>query len=88
MDIDLKYYGKYRLGLTNSEIREYLKLRADSKKIGQLYRKFSQITGVNTMAVTQEYNKAGQLIPISLMYRHDVERFADVLFEGKPTYFD
>ena len=78
--IDLRYYGDYRIGLTGKEIKEYLKNRANTTKLGNLYRRFVKIAGVNTMGIAPN----GE----SLMYRHDVERFADVLFLNKPTYFD
>ena len=83
---DIKYFGKYRLGLTTQEIKGYLKNRANEKgiKFTGIWKKFCKIAGVNTMAIeiTDCCKKE-----FSLMYRHDVERFADVLFEGKPTYW-
>jgi len=77
--IDLEYYGKYMAGLTAKEIKEYLKHRAGVTRLGNLWNKFVRIAGCNTMALVD-----GQ----ALMYRYDVERFANVLFLGKTTYFD
>lgn len=77
---DIKDYGTYRMGLTADEIKDYLRVRADKLAVAKLYKKFCNIAGCNTgsMAPTGEF----------LMYRHDVERFADKLFLGKETYFD
>jgi hypothetical protein len=81
--IDIKSYGDYRLGLTKEEIQFYLLCRAFQNNLRRkpevIFEKFNEIAGCNTCAVVQ-----GKV----LMYRHDVERFADVLFEGKSTYFD
>jgi hypothetical protein len=91
--LDINEFGKYRLGLTTEEIKEWLKLRYNEilswrgkpiKKINNaIWNKFCQIAGCNTEATIQEGYKK-----ITLMYRHDVERFTDVLYEGKTTYFD
>jgi len=84
---DIYSYGDYRMGLTNKEIKDYLVIRHnDLKKIKikkcsiALFKKFCKIAGVNTCALGPN----GEI----LMYRHDVQRFADVLFLNKPTYFD
>jgi len=78
--IDLHEYGDYRIGLTTKEIKEYLKARGDVTKIGNLYKEFCKISGINTMGISP----TGE----TLMYRWDVERFADTLFWNKGTYFD
>lgn len=84
-DIDLDHFGMYNAGLTISEIKEYLKQRAGVTKLGHLYDKFCRIAGVNTVGAGKcEF--CGKMF--SLMYRHDVERFVDVLLLGKKTYFD
>lgn len=75
----IENYGLYRMGLTDEEIRIYLNAR-NTKGIKRVYDKFNKIAGVNTMSVTPD----GQ----PLMYRHDVERFANKLFNGTETYFD
>lgn len=77
---DLNNYGIYRLGLLYEEIDDYLKVRAGKLDIKKLRKQFNQIAGRNTMGMAPDGR--------ALMYRHDVERFADVLFEGKGTYFD
>ena len=77
--IDINKYGKYEWGLTDKEIKQYLKDRARVTRIGNLYKKFCKIAGVNTVPVYRG---------IALMYRHDVERFTDQLLLGTPTYFD
>jgi len=91
--LDIYDFGKYRLGLTNNEIREWLKLRYNEilscrgkpiKKINKAtWDKFWQIAGVNTVPIIREGNKK-----ITLMYRHDVDRFTYQLYCGKETYFD
>jgi len=82
--VDIEEFGIYRQGLTGAEIQEYLKKRAGVKEIGNLYKQFGKIAGANTgMVVLDEFENR-----IYLMYRHDVERFAGVLFENKETYFD
>jgi len=85
--VDINEFGKYRLGLTRNEIKEYLEQRripcSKTCKNRQLYKEFCKIAGSNTCAVIREGKK-----DISLMYRHDVERYADKLFFNKETYFD
>jgi len=78
--LDLELFGAYKWGLIDEEIKTYLKERARSKRLGKLYIQFSNIAGVNTCAMGPQ----GQ----TLMYRHDVKRFADKLFDGKATYWD
>lgn len=84
-NIDLQSYGTYRHGLTSDEIDDYLKARSGQVRIKKLVKKFNEIAGVNTMAGYQcpccNYSTC-------LMYRWDVKRFADVLFDGTPTYWD
>ena len=81
----IKYFGEYRGGLTGEEIKHYLKVRANTTKLGKLYEKFCKTAGVNTMTSTtcHECGKS-----TTLMYRCDVERFTDVMLLGIPTYFD
>ena len=87
--IDIESFGAYRRGLTDEEIKEYLKLTAEGlppytsltkKDVSALWNKFTKIAGANTCTCAPDGT--------SLMYRHDVKRFADVLFFHKPTYFD
>ena len=93
--VDIENYGIYKIGMTGEEIKEYLKDRYNSKE-GNLgirkrkylivfYKKFNKIAGTNTCATIICPCCKKQII---LMYRHDVERFANVLFEGIKTYFD
>jgi hypothetical protein len=77
---DIYYYGEYRLGLTSDEIKDYLRVRANNMNVSKISKTFNKIAGCNTGTMTS----TGK----SLMYRHDVERFADVIFERKLTYFD
>jgi hypothetical protein len=77
--------GKYTMGMTSEEIESYLGRRANTLSTKTLVNKFNKICGVNTMGV-HICPKCGE--HIALMYRHDVERFADVLFYRKQTYFD
>ena len=85
---DIHNFGIFNDGLTDSEIKEYLKKQAKGTKfakmsISKLYKEFCKIAGVNTMSLVI-YDKH----QIVLMYRHDVKRFADKLLLGIPTYFD
>ena len=82
---ELRSYGTYRLGLTREEIKDYLRARANKIRVEKLYKEFCKIAGVNTMGV---YTCPDCGMHKSLMYRHDVKRFADVLFKGIPTYWD
>ena len=85
--IDIDEFGDYRVGLTNKEVDEYLLSRYNYKN-GRQHKKcpakiktlFAKIAGINTMTVSPQ----GE----TLMYRYDVLRFADVLFDCKKTYFD
>ena len=79
-ELDLNSYGTYRQGLTGDEIKDYLRVRANTLKIERLYKKFSDISGCNTGCATPD----GKF----LMYRWDVLRFANKLFNGKETWFD
>ena len=86
---DIDQYGIYRQGLDSQEIKKYLKIRArntmfDKLTTKQLYSRFGKIAGVNTMALVTLPNGTVN----SLMYRHDVLRFADCLFLNKPTFWD
>lgn len=85
--IDINHFGDYRMGLTDKEIMLYLCNRAAIKRnkyynmsLNKIYKIFCEIAGCNTGAVGPN----GEC----LMYRHDVERFADQMFDGTPTYFD
>lgn len=84
-EVDIEQFGNYRLGLTEKEIKEYLKMRAKTTKLGNLYKQFCKVAGVNTMVVivTECCRKS-----ITLMYRWDVKRFTDLLLESTPTYWD
>ena len=78
-------YGQFRIGLTIEEIKDYLRVRANKLNIDKLFDKFCDIAGSNTYAsFTCDKCKAIHVI----MYHHDVERFADNLFDGTPTFFD
>lgn len=86
-ELDIINYGEYRLGLINEEIEHYIEARCSLpqyknkfKNIKKAITKFWDIAGVNTMAI----NSLGE----PLMYRHDVLRFAGVLFNREKTYWD
>lgn len=96
--IDIDKYGIFKLGLTKEEIQNYLKDRYEYlvrerfvsvrayKKVEDVYKKFDKVAGVNTCAAVKcpVCNKM-----ISIMYYHDVSRFANVVFGiTKDTYFD
>ena len=83
--INLRYYGTYRLGLLDKEIKIYLRQMARGTKYSKdstvrLINRFKRVAGCNTCAVSPTGKQ--------LMYRHDVERFAYKMFYGTPTYFD
>ena len=80
----LDQYGVFRLGLTVDEIKHYLKFR-NGGKLKQTYKKFCKIAGCNTEALV---NCPMCKENITLMYRWDVERFSNQLFDGTKTYFD
>lgn len=77
----LEHYGVYMGGLTSEEIDNYLMVRGNTLNVKRLRKKFDEIAGCNTCTCTPD----GRM----LMYRWDVQRFADVLF-GKSsfTFFD
>lgn len=76
-------FGAFNKGLTQDEIDLYLKVRANTTNIAHLRKKFNNVAGCNTCPVEIVHGKE-----VVLMYRHDVKRFADRLFDGTPTYFD
>ena len=85
-EIDLVHYGRYRMGLTIEEIKDYLRARSGKLKVEGLYKKFCKIAGCNTCSMHVCEDCKRELV---LLYRHDVLRFADVLFgKTKDTYFD
>lgn len=87
--IDIESFGAYRRGLTDEEIKEYLKITAEGippykpltkEEVTKLWRKFCKAAGANTCTSAPDGT--------SLMYRHDVERFVGVVLFNRPTYFD
>jgi len=84
-NIKLRSYGVFNSGLTHEEIKNYLRARANKISIERVYKKFIEIAGINTCPVVSCPNCNKEM---SLMYRHDVQRFADVLFLGISTYWD
>jgi hypothetical protein len=83
--------GNFTLGMTSDEVDDYLRrrnakrLRLKEPAVRDVIKKFNKIAGVNTCGAVQ-CPKCKEWI--SLMYRHDVQRFADKLFDGTETYFD
>jgi len=85
-ELDLAHYGQYKMGLTTNEIKDYLIVRSGKLNIEKLYKKFVDISGVNTVAI---YTCPDCKKKTVLIYRHDVQRFSNVLFGiTKETYFD
>ena len=76
-EIDITKFGKYKDGLTSAEINKYLRMRTKKKNIRT---QFNDAAGCNTCAIGPDGQR--------LMYRWDVQRFADVVLLNKPTYFD
>jgi hypothetical protein len=90
--INVEDFGIYKLGMTQEEIKDYLVSRYNEKRgaeqkkcLKSTYNKFIEIAGVNTRTcvICSCCKKL-----VSLMYRHDIERYANQLFNGTPTYFD
>jgi len=89
--MDINKFGKYKEGLTSEEIKAYLRERLNMMDQFNTYKKcpvdvvkrFNKAAGCNTMSCKMINRK---MTP--LMYRCDVERYADVIFLGKTTYFD
>ena len=84
--IDIYDYGKYLVGLTEEEIRIYLKIKAGLSKRASgnaLLKKFWKIAGANTCGMIEENSEQ-----VTLMYRHDVERFTNKLLHKVETYWD
>lgn len=86
-EIYIENYGIYRIGLLFTEVDKYIEARCNLpqykrkfKDINKVIKKFWEISGSNTCGMTPD-NK-------SLMYRWDVSRFANVIFDRKDTYFD
>lgn len=85
----LENYGKYRLGLTSEEVRDYLHVRAlqrkgdskllTAKQLEKLCQIYADIAGCKTGVVVDGYY---------LYYRHDVERYSEKLFNKTETFFD
>jgi len=84
-NIKIEHFGEYTGGLTGGEIDKLIGLRANTLSITNLRKKFNKIAGVNTTAI-HTCESCGRLI--SLMYRHDVERYLDALLYGEKTYWD
>lgn len=83
--LDIYNFGDFRMGLTEQELTQYLKARNTGSGIRNVTRKFSELAGCNTMGVHQCSYCGKQF---GLMYRSDVKRFADLLFDRKPTHWD
>jgi len=80
---NINQFGIYRLGLTGEEVNIYLQVRAGRCGAKKLSRRFWKLFGWGTRPLVI---CRGESIP--LVYRHDVERFADAMFIGLKTYFD
>lgn len=72
--IDINKIGKYKIGLSVSEIKEYIKLRTKTKTIGQMYKKFCKLAKINDDDLSN---------PMTLMYREDIEKYTDMLIKNK-----
>ena len=82
---NLYRYGKFMAGLTGEEITNYVRVRANKWNVDKLVKSFAGIAGCNTggIYICQKCGKED-----FLMYRHDVQRFADKLLEDRNTYWD
>lgn len=96
--IDIRNYGKYRLGLMNDEVADYLHMRAIQCKPENACLDFGPQTKLlskkqvarlaNKFYEIAGANTCAVIDGISLMYHHDVERYSDLLFNGTATYWD
>ncbi len=86
--LSLASFGVYNRGLTKEEIVEYLKARANKLSIKKELKQFNELLSGSTCGSTTVFNAKGKKEIKLLIYRHDVERFADVVFDNIPTYFD
>ena len=81
--LQLDHYGIFNAGLIESEIDDYLRMRANSLNIAQVKKRFNnELRGSTCQCVILDGKE------YILVYRHDVQRFADAIFNGKKTYFD
>lgn len=85
--IDIQCFGDYRIGLTREETEQYVIHRSilkggvwRKKKKNTITKQFWELMGVGTCGVGPQ----GQC----LIYRHDVLRFANQMFDGIETYWD
>lgn len=84
---DVYQFGAFKDGLTAEEIDDYLKVRSNSLKIIKIRKKFDDLLcGSTCRSIAIQGEKV--VVEKCLIYRHDVERFANNIFEKTPTYFD
>jgi len=82
---DVYSYGVFKAGITSTETKDYLQiyLGLEGKVLARALDKYWDEFGAQTCPCV---SVNGQMI--TLYYRHDIERIADKVFQGKPTYFD
>lgn len=94
---DIYSFGEFKRGVTAEEIDDYLRVRSGKYHIKGLRKKYDKVFGVNTATMVTLTGSVAcpdvdmairDTIHVTLFYRSDVQRFADLLFEGKPTFFD
>lgn len=80
---DIYSYGVFKAGITTSEMDDYIRVRLNSMNIKKVRAKINDMFIGSTCPIASFDDKS-----VGLMYRHDVERFADAVIDKIPTYFD
>jgi len=82
---DIYSYGVFKIGITSTEAKDYLQiyLGLDGSQLTRALDKYWDEFGAQTCPCV---SVNGQMV--TLYYRHDIERIADSIYQGKPTYFD
>ena len=78
-DTEIYEYGTYRLGLTGSEVLDWIEMVAGKKQSKKVFSRFMKWMYGQTTALVD-----GKC----LYYRHDVQRGLDFILHKKTTYFD
>lgn len=81
---DIYSYGAFKAGITNEEVDNYLRVRSNKLSIKAVRNKFDKIMGGGHTCPCVQVN--GEML--TLWYRHDIERFANQMYDGTPTYWD
>jgi hypothetical protein len=80
---DIYSYGVFKVGVSSTEIDEYLQVRLNTLNIKRVRQAVNGAFSGSTCPVAS-FNRQS----VCLFYRHDVQRFADLVISKTPTYFD